>query len=112
MIVSEFVEAFGLKIAAGDKGLSNEIMDGFCCDLLSEVMGNAPEGSLWMTVHGHQNIVGVGVLRDMAAVVITGGHEADPETIKKANKENIPVLLYEGTTFQLSCKLFSKGIGS
>ncbi|MCP3926120.1 MAG: hypothetical protein GY714_26445 [Desulfobacterales bacterium] len=111
MKVSEFVEFCKMEVAAGEKSLENEILDGYCCDLLSEVMGNAPVGSLWMTVHGHQNIVGVALLRDMAAVVITGGHDPDEETIEKANKENIPVLLYEGSTFQLCHKLFEKGIG-
>lgn len=110
MVVSELVDSLELKVVAGENGLSNEIMGGYCCDLLSEVMGNAPDGALWMTVHGHQNIIGVAVLKDMAAVIITGGHEPDPETIKKANQENVPVLLYNGSTFKLCGELFSKGI--
>lgn len=106
MKVSEFADFCGLKVVAGEKGLINEINDGYCCDLLSEVMGNADPGSLWITVHGHQNIVGVAVLKDLAAVVITGGHDADSETVDKANREDVPVLLFEGTSYELACKLY------
>ena len=54
-------------------------------------MGNAPAGCAWMTVQGHQNIIAVAVLREMAAIVITGGQKPDAETIDKADQEGIPV---------------------
>ena len=66
MRVKDLVEKFDLTIAAGKKGLDREVLDGYCGDLLSEIMGNAPTGCAWMTVQGHQNIVAVAVLREMA----------------------------------------------
>ena len=62
MLVKDLVEKFDLSIAAGKNGLDREIMDGYCGDLLSEIMGNAPAGCVWLTVQGHQNIVAVAVL--------------------------------------------------
>jgi predicted transcriptional regulator len=92
MLVKDLVEKFGLSIAAGENGLDREVMHGYCGDLLSEIMGNAPAGCAWLTVQGHQNIVAVAVLREMSAIIITGGQEPDEETIQKADQEGIPIL--------------------
>ena len=112
MLVKDLVEKFELSIAAGEKGLDREIMDGYCGDLLSEIMGNAPAGCVWLTVQGHQNIIAVAVLREMAAIIITGGQQPDEETIEKADQENIPILLWPSSSFSLAGRIFSAGIGN
>ena len=109
MLVKDLVEKFDLSIAAGKNGLDREVIDGYCGDLLSEIMGNAPAGCAWLTVQGHQNIVAVAVLRDMAAIIITGGQTPDDETLQKANQEGIPILLYPGSSYQLAGRLYSPG---
>jgi len=110
MIVKDIVDRFGLEITSGNEGLDREVLGGHCGDLLSEVMGNAPAGCIWLTVQGHQNIVAVAALREMAAIIITGGQTPDPETIQKAEKENIPILLYPGLAFNLAGQLYEAGI--
>jgi predicted transcriptional regulator len=112
MLVKDLVEKFDLSVAAGEKALDREVMDGYCGDLLSEVMGNAPAGCAWLTVQGHQNIVAVAVLREMAAIIITGGQEPDEETIAKANQEGIPILLWPNSSFRLAGHIFSAGVGN
>ena len=112
MLVKDLVEKFDLSIAAGEKALDREVMDGYCGDLLSEIMGNAPAGCAWLTVQGHQNIVAVAVLREMAAIIITGGQEPDEETIAKANQEGIPILLWPNSSFHLAGHIFSAGVGN
>ena len=112
MLVSDLVQKFDLSIAAGKKGLDRKVMDGYCGDLLSEVMGNAPAGCAWLTVQGHQSIVAVAVLREMAAIIITGGQEPDEETIDKAEKEGIPILLWPNSSYRLAGRIFSAGIGN
>ena len=111
MLVKDLVEKFELNVAGGENGLDREVTEGYCGDLLSDVMGNAPAGCAWMTVQGHQNIIAVAVLREMATIVITGGQKPDAETIEKANQEGIPVLQWPGSSFRLAGQLFSAGIG-
>ncbi|MBW1641720.1 MAG: serine kinase [Deltaproteobacteria bacterium] len=110
MIVKDIVNRFGLEVLSGKEGLDQKVMGGHCGDLLSEVMGNAPVGCVWLTVQGHQNIVAVATLREMAAVIITGGQTPDPENIKKADTENIPILLYPGLAFDLAGQLYEAGV--
>ncbi len=110
MKVRDLVDKFELKVVAGESGLEKEVLGGHCGDLLSEVMGNASAGCVWVTVQGHQNIVAVAVLREMSAVIITGGGKPDPETIDKAEKESISLLTYEGTAFELTGRLYAEGL--
>ena len=112
MTVNDLVQRFGLKVVAGDKGLDRQVEDGYCGDLLSEIMGNAPEGCVWLTIQGHQNIVAVAVLRDMAAIIVTGGQNPDDETRQKADQEGIPILLWPESSYQLAGHLYSIGIGN
>ena len=111
MTVNDLVQRFGLQVVAGDKGLDRQVEDGYCGDLLSEIMGNAPEGCVWLTIQGHQNIVAVAVLRNMAAIIMTGGQTPDDETLEKANQEGIPILLWSDSAYQLAGRLFSMGVG-
>ena len=112
MTVNDLVERFGLQVVAGHKGLDRRVEDGYCGDLLSEIMGNAPEGCVWLTIQGHQNITAVAVLRSMAAIIVTGGQTPDDETLQKANQEKIPILLWPDSAYQLAGRLYSIGIGN
>jgi predicted transcriptional regulator len=108
----EFVERFNLHVAAGQKELQRQILGGYCGDLLSDVMANAPTGCIWLTVQSHQNIVNVAVLHEMAAIVLTGGRTPDPETIDRANQEGIPLLLWPDSAYNLAGLAFAAGLNS
>jgi len=110
MKVSDLVEQFELMVVAGKEGLDQEVKGGHSGDLLSEVMGNAPIGSVWLTIQVHQNIVAVAVLREMAAIILTSGNKPDDETRAKADEENIPILLTDKTAYVLAGKLHAAGV--
>ncbi len=112
MKVKELVKRLELNLVAGANGLDRQVEDGYSGDLLSEIMANAPERCVWLTIQGHQNIVAVAVLREMAAIVITGGQKPDEETLQKADQEGIPILLWPDSAYQLAGRLFSMGVGS
>ncbi|MEE4262674.1 MAG: DRTGG domain-containing protein [Desulfobacteraceae bacterium] len=110
MNVKELVDQFNLTVVAGHNGLDRPIQGGYCGDLLSDVMGNAPIGCIWLTVQSHQNIVAVAVLREMAAIVLSGGQEPDQETVEKANEEGIPILMWPDTAFDLAGQVYQAGV--
>ncbi|MGE0084680.1 MAG: DRTGG domain-containing protein [Desulfococcaceae bacterium] len=112
IMVKDLAEKLNLQVAGGKAGLDRAVLNGYCGDLLSEIMGNAPESCVWITVQGHQNIIAVAVLREMAAIVIAGGHQPDAETLDKAEKEGIPLLLWPGSSFDLAARLNRIGVGS
>ena len=110
MTVKELSDRFDVQVVAGEKGLNRPIDGGYCGDLLSDVMANAPQGCIWLTVQGHQNVVAITVLKEMAAIVLTGGHEPDPETVEKAGVEGIPILAWEGSAYHLTGLIHAAGV--
>ena len=110
MNVKELSEKFNLTVAAGAKHLDRQIQGGYCGDLLSDVMANAPNGCIWLTVQTHQNIVAVAVLHEMAAIVLTGGLEPDQETVEKSDEEGIPILVWPATAFELAGQVHAAGV--
>jgi predicted transcriptional regulator len=110
MKVKELAQRFNLHVAAGQMELDRQIRGGYCGDLLSDVMANAPDGCIWLTVQTHQNIVSVAVLHEMAAIVLTGGHAPDQETIDKADEEGVPILMWPKTAFDLAGQVFAAGV--
>ena len=110
MNVKEFVDRFKLHVAAGQKALDRQIQGGYCGDLLSDVMANAPIGCIWLTVQTHQNIVNVAVLHEMAAIILAGGKTPDQETIDRANEEGIPLLMWSNTAYDLAGQAYAAGL--
>jgi len=106
MKINEIITALDLKLISGSNGLDNEITGGYVSDLLSDVMGNAKEGQVWITLQTHQNIIAVGSLKDISAIIIVKGLVPDTDTIVKSNIENIPVLSTVLDTYNITGKLF------
>ena len=106
MKINEIITALDLKLISGGNGLDNEIQGGYVSDLLSDVMGNAKEGQVWITLQTHQNIIAVGSLKDISAIILVKGLVPESETITKSNAENIPVLSTTLDTFNIAGKLF------
>ena len=110
MRVRDLVEKYDLDVAAGKAGLDRKVQLGHCGDLLSEVIAAAEQGAVWITVQGHQNIVAVAVLKELAAVVIAAGHVPDAATCEKADAEGVPILLYAGQAYDLAGKFYGEGL--
>ena len=107
MKVSELNKHIPLTLICGNKGLENEISGAYVSDLLSDVMGNADNGNLWVTLQIHKNIIGVASLRDLAAIIIVKNIRPDNDTIELSNKENIPIFTTPLSAFELSGKLYN-----
>jgi predicted transcriptional regulator len=109
--VREIQGLFHLDVATGEKGLDREVKGGYCGDLLSDVMANANEGQVWLTIQSHQNIVAVAVLRELAAIILVNGRLPDENTKTKAEEEGFPILLSPLTAYQLAGRIYGAGIG-
>lgn len=111
MKVREIQVVLKMELVGGNKGLDREVLGGYCGDLLSDVMANAPQGSVWLTIQSHQNVIAVAVLRELAAVVLANGRRPDEDTRKKAEEEGIPLLVSPLSSYELAGRLRELGIG-
>ena len=108
MKVSDLIEKFGLQVFSGENGLQNEIKGGYVSDLLSDVMGNAAEGEVWITLQTHHNVMAIASLKDLAAVILVKDLKPDEETLKYAVEEGIPMLGTNLETFEMAGKLYQE----
>ncbi len=107
MKIKEIIEELKLKALAGEENLDVDVAAGYTSDLLSDVIANSREGSLWITLQIHQNIIAVAKLKDLAGIIIVNNREPDAETLKKANEEKVPVLCSKEMAFEISGKLYA-----
>ena len=110
MTLSDLVKEFELEVKTGAKNLDREVGSGYVSDLLSDVLAHADEGTLWVTLHIHQNIVAVASHKDLAGIILVQGRQPEKDTIDKAEEEGIPVLVSNLSAFELVGRLYKAGI--
>jgi predicted transcriptional regulator len=106
MTVAEVAEKLGLKIHSGKNGLNREVTGGYVSDLLSDVMGNADTGQVWITLQTHKNVMAIASLKDLAAIILVTDHTPEVDTANQSNEEEIPILGTSLPTFEISGKFY------
>lgn len=106
MNLKEIIDRLNLKVFTLKASLEGLVTGGYTSDLLSDVMANAREGNLWITLQIHPNIVAVSKLKDLAGIILVNGRQPEEETRQKAEEENLPLLGTEENSFVISGKLY------
>ena len=106
MTVRELVEKLNLTVFCGEKNLDNEIKGGYVSDLLSDVMGFAQEGNVWVTLQTHKNVIAIASLKELACVILVKGNKPDDDMLEQAKEEEIPVLGTTEQTFEVAGKIY------
>jgi serine kinase of HPr protein (carbohydrate metabolism regulator) len=107
MKVSDLVDKYNLKVFTAHGSLDRKITGGYVSDLLSDVMGNAAENEVWVTLQTHQNVMAIASLKDLAAVILVKGLEPDPDTLERGMEEDIPILGTSMGTFEMAGHLYA-----
>ncbi len=110
MKLTELIEKLSLQVITGQDSLDVEVTQGYCSDMLSDVIGNAAEGGLWLTIQKHQNIVAVGVMKSLAGIVLVKDREPEENTVARAREENLPLLVSSLSSFELAGRMYALGI--
>ncbi|MEN3183426.1 MAG: DRTGG domain-containing protein [Atribacterota bacterium] len=90
--------------------MEREIQGGYCGDLLSDCIANAVEGSVWVTVQSHPNVIAVAVLVGIPCVVVVNNYDIDEQTLARARSEGITVLRTPLSAFEAVARLSALGI--
>ena len=107
MKIEDLVQALQLEVKCGKDYLNREVTGGYTGDLLSDVMGNAREGYIWITRQVHQNIVAVASLKELAGIILINSCQPAPDTLEKAEAEKIPVLVSGLPAFEISGQIYN-----
>ena len=106
MTVKEVVEALNLKVLSGADGLDRQVEGCYVSDLLSDVMGNAEMGNIWVPLQTHKNVMSIASLKELAAVILVKGLSANDDTLDQSNEEKIPFLSTDAETFETAGKIY------
>ncbi|HOR60271.1 MAG TPA: serine kinase [Bacteroidales bacterium] len=105
MLLKDIIEKLELKVL----NLANEnvdVKDAYASDLLSDVMGKSKAGQIWITLQTHKNVSAICSLKDLAAVVIIGNGQPDPDMLEHAKEEEVCVLSTPDSCFNICGKLY------
>ena len=96
----------GLTVFCGQENLNREIKGGYTSDLLSDVMGFAREGQVWITLQTHKNVLAIASLKELAAILLVKGNKPEDDMLEQAVEEGIPVLGTDAQTFETTGKVY------
>ena len=110
MNLRELIRKLELEVKVGGDSLSNDVRGGYASDLISDVLANAQEGDLWVTLQAHQNTVAVASLKGLAGVLLVNGRQPEEDTLRKAKDQNVPLLVSALPAFELVGRLYQVGL--
>jgi serine kinase of HPr protein (carbohydrate metabolism regulator) len=110
MKINDIIEPLNLTVITGETLLEREINDGYVGDLLSVVMGKAPENCAWITVQSHINIIAVATLADVGCIIVSEGFSIDDDAVEKAKIEEVVLLSSRESSYSIAKKLGQMGL--
>jgi len=108
MTVDQIIQELELEVFAGKNKISKPVKGAYASDLLSDVMGRAKEGEVWITMQTHKNIIAVASLKDLAAIIIVNGIKPDEDVVTTAESEGVVLLGATESSFDICGKLYKK----
>lgn len=109
MTVQKLVDSTDWEVIAGNT--DREITSAYICDLLSCVMAKGQEGTAWVTVQTHLNVLAVASLHDFSCVIIPEKIEVSKNTLDTANEKNVCILRAACSSYGVAMCLGHLGIG-
>ena len=111
MLAKELARVLGVELLHPEMAEREMEIEGcYICDLLSNVMGQAKTGQLWLTVMTNINIVAVAQLLDLSGIVLLEGHLPAEDVLEKAAAEGIPVFSSQESAYDVAARFHQSGL--
>ncbi|ADN02322.1 hypothetical protein [Spirochaeta thermophila] len=82
------------------------VKTGYTSDLLSDVMANAPEDSVLITIQAHKNTIAVAILTGIRVVLVCNNRPIPEDMVEAAAQEGIAILRTSRNQFECSGILY------
>lgn len=79
----------------------------YTSDLLSDVLANADDNDVLVTIQAHKNTLAVATVKDSPAIIVCNGREIPDDMIEAARNEKIALFSTELNQYQVSGKLYA-----
>jgi hypothetical protein len=108
MKLNEIVERENLSILTNI--INRDVTGAFFSDLISDAMGQAHPGNLWITAQSHKNIVSAANLLDISAVIVPGEESIPQDSIELANRFRVVILSSTQAVPELARRFVNLGL--
>ena len=106
ILVGDLLQDKNFRLVTKNGDLSRSITDIYTSDLLSWVMGHIHEdGVALLTVLNTVNLIAVATLLDLSVIILCEGVEPSEDVIRKAEEEEITLLVSSDTTFHTAQRI-------
>ncbi|MBA4373051.1 MAG: serine kinase [Thermodesulfovibrio sp.] len=110
MILQQLVDSLSLEVLTEGADLMRGVSGGYVSDMISDVIGNAREGQVWITFQVHLNIVAAASLKGLSAIIMVNNRRPLPETLQRASEENVVIMTTSLPAFDLVGLLYDLGL--
>jgi predicted HAD superfamily phosphohydrolase YqeG len=105
--LKDYLDTIGAEILTPDYDVSAvSITNGYVSDMLSDVMGTAKEGQVWITIMRHMNTVAVASMTSIPCVLFAKGLKPDAAVIQRAVQEDVCLAVSDKQVFDLAGILY------
>ncbi len=110
MQVKDIIKNLKLEYIGTDESINKEVNNVFVGDLLSFVMGEGEEESVWITIQAHLNSIAVASLKDFSAIILAHDVRLEEDVEQKALEENICIMFSKESSYDIAKKLVNLGL--
>jgi len=110
--LEEMIRQLGLRNLTPElsEEVQRDVSSGHASDLLSDVLANAPQGAVLVTIQTHLNVIAVAAHSGLAGVIFTTSRTPEEGVREKAVEERIPLLVSKEATFDMVGRLYALGL--
>ncbi|SFH45717.1 DRTGG domain-containing protein [Tindallia magadiensis] len=106
MTIQELQQHLNLEVIVFPENTEDRVIkDVYIGDMLSWVIGNAENDSLWITIQTNINIIAVAVMVGINCIIIAENATIDAATINRATEEEIPIFRTTLTAYHIAKRI-------
>lgn len=107
MTISTMAAQLGWRCVQ-DRYADSAVRGAYTSDLLSDVMANASDAALLITIQSHKNAVAVATLVGVDALVICNERPVPEDMVEAARAEEIGIFVTDADQFTVSGEVFAR----
>jgi hypothetical protein len=104
MTLNDLLTLPGARFVQSD-GAPVEILDAYTSDMLSDVMANAPDGSVLITIQAHANTIAVATLAGIRAILVCRDRPVPPDMLEAAKREHVAIAVTSAAQYEASWRV-------
>lgn len=110
MKIREIKEILDAVIFAGEDKLDDEIIYGYSCDLMSDVLAYIKNNDLLLTGLVHPQVIRTAEMLDIKAIMIVRGKTPGDDIVEMAKDRGIVIMATRHSLFTASGLLYTNGL--